>query len=397
MSHAGKNATNSGKRILFLDSMRSILMMLGVVLHSAMIFNPQDTWLIQSENESALLGYLVNIIHWFRMPAFFMVSGFLTAMLLQKYGSRAFLQSRSNRLLVPLLFGSLVLNSVVTMLLVNQGWRSSDLSGYLRNSDEWLQHLWFLRNLLVYMLIVYALGRFRYLHPTLRAFSDRLGGVPVLMTLCMLPVLSVLVPVISRLGVPVYFSAYGLDMYSILSWLPFFAFGAALFFNRSVFDALLYLDQWKVMLFFGCSTLLVMVLPEPQGVFDRSVEIYLQSLSVWFAVVLCTQLFFRFCDKPSRLWRYLSDASYSVYLMHQLFVVVLGMFVIRAGMPAYIGFPILVLATIALTLWIHNSWISTSAVVRFVVNGKFAATPEAKPAGARDRDSLRERGGKSAD
>ncbi|GEM_PF-2177557 len=36
-------------RLYFMDSMRSVLMLLGVILHSAQVFNPEKSWVIYSE------------------------------------------------------------------------------------------------------------------------------------------------------------------------------------------------------------------------------------------------------------------------------------------------------------------------------------------------------------
>jgi len=39
----------SMNRLYFMDSMRSVLMLLGVILHSAQVFNPEKSWVIYSE------------------------------------------------------------------------------------------------------------------------------------------------------------------------------------------------------------------------------------------------------------------------------------------------------------------------------------------------------------
>ena len=63
------------ERLHYLDAMRSILMILGIVLHSANVFSDSD-WAIQNIDTSVYFSYLVEVIHLFRMPAFFIVSGF---------------------------------------------------------------------------------------------------------------------------------------------------------------------------------------------------------------------------------------------------------------------------------------------------------------------------------
>ena len=62
------------QRIYYLDAMRGVLMMLGVVLHSAQVFNPREEWLFYSQKSTEFAPILIDTIHLFRMPAFFIVS-----------------------------------------------------------------------------------------------------------------------------------------------------------------------------------------------------------------------------------------------------------------------------------------------------------------------------------
>ena len=55
-------------------------MLLGIVLHAALAFTP-DVWVVQDKERHDLFGLLVEAIHGFRMPVFFLMSGFFTAML----------------------------------------------------------------------------------------------------------------------------------------------------------------------------------------------------------------------------------------------------------------------------------------------------------------------------
>ena len=62
-------------------------MLLGIVLHAALFLVP-DAWPVLDKKASASLPYddIVNVIHGFRMPVFFLLSGFFTAMLWQRRG-----------------------------------------------------------------------------------------------------------------------------------------------------------------------------------------------------------------------------------------------------------------------------------------------------------------------
>lgn len=74
-----------------LDALRAIAMLLGIVLHAGMAYLtvPWVQWLFSG-------------IHGFRMPLFFVISGFFTAMLWRKRGVKALLRHRAKRILAPL-------------------------------------------------------------------------------------------------------------------------------------------------------------------------------------------------------------------------------------------------------------------------------------------------------
>ncbi len=83
-------------------------MLLGILLHAMMSFLP-GLWLVQDASASPSLGILLILIHGFRMPLFFLVSGFFTAMLWRRRGLKALIQQRLLRILVPCLLGLLTI------------------------------------------------------------------------------------------------------------------------------------------------------------------------------------------------------------------------------------------------------------------------------------------------
>lgn len=118
------NSTQVDPRRHDLDALRAFAMLLGIVLHGAMSFIPGAAvfWGVQDSQSSPVYGILLSSIHGWRMPLFFLVSGFFTAMLWQKRGLRALLIHRFKRIFLPLLLSMVTV--IPTMLFV---------SGYLRS------------------------------------------------------------------------------------------------------------------------------------------------------------------------------------------------------------------------------------------------------------------------
>ncbi|MDE2802607.1 MAG: acyltransferase family protein, partial [Chloroflexota bacterium] len=89
-----------------LDALRAAAMLLGIVLHAALFLVP-DAWGVLDKKASDALPYedVVSAIHGFRMPVFFLMSGFFTAMLWQRRGLAGMLRQRLLRVGLPLLAG----------------------------------------------------------------------------------------------------------------------------------------------------------------------------------------------------------------------------------------------------------------------------------------------------
>ena len=104
----------NSQRYHSLDAMRGILMLLGVYFHLAMNYvgDPPDG--------HPLFGLFMVICHYFRMHAFFLISGFFGALLVYRKGAKEMLQNRVKRVLYPLL----VLSVPIWYFLVFVGYSS---------------------------------------------------------------------------------------------------------------------------------------------------------------------------------------------------------------------------------------------------------------------------------
>ena len=100
-----------------LDALRAIAMLLGIALHVGLGYVPG--WIITDDADPQVLhktsdGFQVmfNIIHGFRMPLFFLVSGFFTAMLWRKRGVTSLLKHRYARIFIPCMLGLVFIQSM---------------------------------------------------------------------------------------------------------------------------------------------------------------------------------------------------------------------------------------------------------------------------------------------
>ncbi len=83
-------------------------MLLGIVLHAGLSFAPIP-WTVQDSQQSGFFYVMFACIHGFRMPLFFMLSGFFTAMLWRKRGLASLFKHRFKRIFLPLVLGCLTI------------------------------------------------------------------------------------------------------------------------------------------------------------------------------------------------------------------------------------------------------------------------------------------------
>ena len=84
-----------------LDALRGVAMTLGIVMHASLAFY-QAPWPVHDTRPSGLLAVVFLAIHGFRMPLFFLLSGFFTMLVYRRRGLGSLLRQRLVRIVVPL-------------------------------------------------------------------------------------------------------------------------------------------------------------------------------------------------------------------------------------------------------------------------------------------------------
>jgi glucan biosynthesis protein C len=147
-------------RIHFLDAMRSTLMALGVVLHTANVYAVHGKWEIHDSCTHPVFDLLAAVIRSFRMPAFFIIAGFFAQMTIDRHGAHSFLSQRAKRLMIPFVTTTLTLNLLQFWLqyryhaaVTGIAWQDPSVLLQTFFAGNWIQHLWFLNVLGVYCLI----------------------------------------------------------------------------------------------------------------------------------------------------------------------------------------------------------------------------------------------------
>ena len=96
-----------------LDALRATAMLLGIVMHGLLSFFSNAYWPAQDLRQHEAYEWANQAIHGFRMPLFFLISGYFTTMLWKRKGLGSLLLHRVQRILLPLVVGGIIIIPLV--------------------------------------------------------------------------------------------------------------------------------------------------------------------------------------------------------------------------------------------------------------------------------------------
>lgn len=323
----------STTRIHGLDALRALMMWLGIVLHSAMIYMKPPVELHRSPETSLIATSLFGWIHIFRMPLFFMLAGFFTALLLRRKGAVSTLLHRAKRIAIPFLLFWPILYVVMNVIIEAHAKRlDPSAHGISFNVQQWITttgHLWFLYYFIWFtpVTILAALAidntlpirwRQTLLNIVSRIYFGWWGAL----------VIAIPAALLSK-GYPASImtgdGAFLPSASSVAYYYIFYGLGWLVYAKQTVF--LPHCTQrWARYLcaaiptfilanFFGFMALGLLgeelATPEVELIFRL---IYSAAVWIWCCVFL--GFFLKYFSTQNRVGRYLSDSSYWVYLFH---------------------------------------------------------------------------------
>ncbi len=110
------------RRYYGMDALRGAMMMLGIVLHAALLYladPPPAMPMITDRNSAYVFDIVFAGIHAFRMPTFFLLAGFFTALLVDKRGLAGTWKDRARRVLAPLAVGMFTILPLTGLLMID--------------------------------------------------------------------------------------------------------------------------------------------------------------------------------------------------------------------------------------------------------------------------------------
>lgn len=170
-------------RLHSIDAARALFLLLGIPFH----FTTISIWTVKVHAQEMLLSPTIAIFvalsHSFRMFAFFILSGYFSALIIRRRGKKAWLWDRVERLGVPFVVSLLTVGVAINVLqryMMSGAW--AEPSWNLIS----IGYLWFLIVLLMFVLVLYlVVDRFSLSDPSVvRALS--LQGWPGILMIAFL-------------------------------------------------------------------------------------------------------------------------------------------------------------------------------------------------------------------
>lgn len=379
-----------------LDALRAAALLAGIVLHATMSYLPGFAamkWPIADASTSTTLGLVFFVLHIFRMALFFMIAGFFARLLRQRLGTAGLIRNRLRRiglplvasmiLVLPFTFGAVIWAAV--QIGAKGGPPASAAAPVIGPMIPWA-HLWFLYLLLVLFAAWLPLrgliarldgsGAGRAVLTSLVARLIASRAAPLLLAL---PVAWALISApwwMIWMGVPV--PAVGLvpNLPALLTFGFAFVLGWVIHREQSVLRSLA--SDWLLNLAGAVlATLAALYLagdrvhfgPVPLPATARMAFASVYSIALWCWCFAAIGAAVRFFDQPSSRWRYLSDASYWMYLVHLPIVWLLQAWSLRWPLPWAVKFSF-VLAVTTLLLLASYHWLVRTTFVGVVLNGR---------------------------
>ena len=399
-----ENTTHNQERRYDIDTLRAIAVILLIYFHTAMIFNIWSVFHLKNNELSLEAAIFVSFLNIWHMPLFFFLAGMSTYYALGFRTGGIYLKERFKRLLIPLIFGILIIVPPQVYYERLAWWsetRHSPINfngtylefypqffiGIYPNGNFSWHHLWFLWYLFFISLITLPLflrlrsenGKQKILNIASSFEKGRkifLFAVPL-----------IIVNISLRWIFPESHN-FIFDWAAILHFLLIFILGfviiadsrfedsiarnkgLALFLAIAIavftltFDAVIYINSTLN------STLTAYIVNNPTIL----IVMYIIGTGLWSLCVWCWLIAFlgygrKYLHKQNTLIKHLSEIALPFYILHQTIIIVIGFYVIQWETNILVKYLVITTAALFIT-FLGCELIKTNNITRFLFGMK---------------------------
>jgi glucan biosynthesis protein C len=330
-----------------LDFLRAFAMMMGLVMHAPLLFWQPDFAKVFGIENIAPAEEWINIIgryinNW-RMPLFFLLSGFFSVLIIKRKGTSQFIRDRLIRVgLTCLVFSSLY-----------------DIAD--GSFDFTTHHLWFLYELMIFVFCFSFLYRVQTIKDLLdREFSSRIFLILFLWLVATVPLANILNNWWHPLAWKPSTTYFDLKLGNMVYYFSYFLIGVIFYSNQHIFTKL---KNSKTILAIGILAVLAFLLRVysdyltlggiddlrnlAQMQFDP-IMVICNSLLIGVNTILWCLFFIgltsKFIVSGSAILRWFVELSYPIYIIHIIPIAMMSALFYRAGLSQPVIFVLTIIA-----------------------------------------------------
>jgi peptidoglycan/LPS O-acetylase OafA/YrhL len=368
-----------------IDWLRVLAVLLLFFYHPARIFSLWDGWYIENADKSLLISIAATFTNHWHMALLFMLAGASTYFALGFRSSRRYVIERFKRLLVPLVFGLLVIvPPQIYVSLLHKHQISSHTTSYLQFYPDYftsrytgsfdMGHLWFIAYLFVFSLV--CLPLFLYLRrENGQKLLGRLAGIfshPGLIFTLAIPVMVANYLLLHFYPNPIYY-------------LVFFFYGYILVADARFEDSIAKVKGLAlilgVALYIGWISLVRL-----EVISGEWLQPIPHDLIAWCCLIALLGYGKQYLGFTNKFLKYAGEASYPMYILHQTIIIFIAYYVVQWKLGPLFKYAIILVASLVVTTLFYDLLVKRFNLTRFLFGMRLkekkptAATPVIAPA-----------------
>ncbi len=363
-------------RLLYLDNLRSFALFLGIIFHAAIVYAPKIGYAIQNDERANIFGYFCYYIHSFRMPLFYMISGYFSILVWEKKGSWAYIQSRIYRIFIPMCLGLLFLAPIQYYLVTKLRVPSLHFWNFypLFFTTEYFghSHIWFLVDLLLFSLVFIFIPKSFFQKLILSLPNTKILLLPIYILFVFSFVL------IAHSFFPRGDDFLGIDKLTFVYQGGFFFIGILSYQSKSIFEVFPTQTKFVVWNYFFAALIVFLLFYEIEitdplwmpyfsyGIEKRATHLFLWVLSPILWTRFFVLLFARFANVSNPFTVYLVDSSLPIYLLHHPISLLVAFYFRNWQSDVFLKFFLHTGIVFSLSFLLYDTLIKNSTILRKV-------------------------------
>jgi glucans biosynthesis protein C len=360
---------NQQKRLYDFDWLRVLAFGGLVFYHAGLIFGPE--WFVVNKEKSQIIMLATEFVSQFRMPLIFIISGLGVSFALRRHCAASFLKERVQRLLIPLIFGSLFITP--PQLYYGRMFKGESVPSYFNfqlnvfdldissGGNLYWAHLWFIAYLFVFTIVSLPIFILLRRDSSKRRIDNLISALTNKIWYSFLLIVPLLfVVLVSKF----YLDGAG----GRIRFLFFFIYGYAFFSNHKFYT----LFQKYRHHFLGCAIISNILYFSIKNIIDEAqliplaLLIVISYLNIFFLIYAIIGYAKAHLNFNTPLLRYVNEAVYPFYILHQTIMVIIGFYTIQLEVSIFNKFFLITSGTFVITLLIYEYFIRRFNITRLV-------------------------------